>query len=260
MWWWKDLTDVCRRWRCIIFASPHFLDLQLRCTERTPTRTSLNIWPPFPIVVSSDPWWWDDDNIIAALEHHDRVIRINLRRFPAKLSAVTQKPFPVLKRFYLRSSDEIAPVLHEGFLGGSTPRLRRFSLYNIGFPAFPKLALSCSSLSHLALRRIPIAGYISPEAMATCLATLPNLRYLYIEFEFPQTRPDRIGFPPPTRIVLPALKYFEFRGVGEYWEDLTARIDIPKPLKLLDYNSALDESYVRYSTRVICDSNQYASL
>ena len=168
------------------------------------------------------------DNIIAALEQHDRVIQIFLRYLPETFSAVIQKPFPVLKSLYLFSADEIAPVLHEEFLGGSAPHLRSFSLQNIAFLEFPKLALSCSSLSRLQLWDIPIAGYISPEAMATCLAMLPSLRLLDIGFQSPRSRPNRIGRPPPTRVILPTLKYFRFKGVSEYLEDLVARIDTPK--------------------------------
>ena len=239
MLWWKNLTDVCRRWREIIFASPRFLDLQLKCTGRTPTRRSLDIWPPFPIAISEYRSELDDkgqDNIIAALEHHDRVIQIHLESFeifPAEtFSALSQKPFPVLTRLNLKTYDNIAQVLGEQFLGGSTPCLQHFCLHNIAFPTFPKLALSCSSLSFFTLSEIPIAGYISPEVMATCLATLPNLRYLFIRFQSPRSRPDRIGLPPPTRVVLPALGHFEFKGVSEYLEDLVARIDTPKLVRL----------------------------
>ncbi|KAH9969353.1 hypothetical protein BJV74DRAFT_889767 [Russula compacta] len=82
------------------------------------------------------------------------------------------------------------------------------------------------------LLNIPIAGYISPEAMATCLATLPNLRELSFGFESPQSHPDRIGLPPPTRVVLPALTYFYFKGASKYLEDLVARIDAPKLVNL----------------------------
>ena len=209
--------------------------MQLVCTAKTPTRTSLDIWPPFPIIIARYFWDLDDsgqDNIIAALEHHDRVISIDLECqnlfLVEKFSAVTQKPFPVLTDLVLRSSDEIAPVLHEEFLGGSAPRLRRISLENIPFLAFPKLALSATHLSTLFLGNIPIAGYISPEAMATCLAMLPSLEYLYIRFRSPRSRPEQIGFPPLTRAVLPALLYFDFKGVSEYLEDLVARIDTPK--------------------------------
>jgi hypothetical protein len=232
-WWWKRLTDVCQRWRFIIFASPHFLDLQLECTDRTPTRTSLDIWPLLPIAISSDPCvLGGQDNIIAALEQHDRVIQINLRHFPLEtFSTVTRKPFPVLRDLRLASFDKI--VLDEELLGGLAPRLQSITLENIAFPGFPKLALSFSSLSTLTLRSIPITGYISPEAMATCLATLPSLEFLSIEFESPRSRPNRIGLPSPTRAVLPALIQFEFSGVSEYLEDFLGRIDTPNLGRLI---------------------------
>ncbi|KAH9973638.1 hypothetical protein BJV74DRAFT_889045 [Russula compacta] len=233
-WWWKRLADVCQRWRRIIFASPHGLDLRLECTDKTPTRTSLDIWPQFPITISCHPLELDDegqDNIIAALEHHDRVIGITIPPLE-KLTVATQKPFPVLRDLRLTSSDKVAPTLREEFLGGSAPRLQFFSLRNIAFPTFPRFASSCSSLSELALLDIPITGYISPEAMATCLAMLPSLDHLEIGFRSPRSRPDRIGLPPPTRFVLPALIEFSFKGVSEYLEDFVARIDTPKLFQL----------------------------
>ena len=234
-WWWKKLIDVCQRWRHIIFASPRFLDLRLFCTDKTPTRTSLDIWPQFPIIIYSDRSELDDegqDNIIAALEQYDRVIEIYLTYPPETLYAVIQKPFPVLKNLTLFSADKTAPVLHEGFLGGSAPHLQSFYLTNITFLEFHNLALSCSYLSQLFLSDIPIAGYISPEAMATCLATLPSLENLEIGFQSPRSRPNRIGRPPPTRVILPTLFEFEFKGVSEYLEDLVARIDTPKLVRL----------------------------
>ncbi|KAH9979635.1 hypothetical protein BJV74DRAFT_888094 [Russula compacta] len=145
-----------------------------------------------------------------------------------KLAVATHKPFPVLEFLNLTSTDDIAPVLHEEFLGGSVPRLRTFVSQNIAFPAFPRLALSATHLSSLELWNIPITGYISPEAMATCLATLPGLRDLSIGFESPRSRPDRIGLPPPTRAVLPALTDCTFKGVSEYLEIFVARIDTPR--------------------------------
>ncbi|KAH9987735.1 hypothetical protein BJV74DRAFT_951587 [Russula compacta] len=235
-WWWKRLVAVCRRWRHIIFASPHRLNLEITCTERTPTRTSLDIWPPFPIRISYWPGELDEegqDNLIAALEHRDRVIWIDIECLALeKFAAMMQGPFPVLASLGLYSIDDIAPVLHDEFLGGSAPRLRTFGLRNIAFPAFPRLALSATHLSDLDLCDIPITGYISPEAMATCLATLPSLKYFQIGFESPRSRPDRITLSPPTRAVLPALTHFYFKGVSEYLEDFVARIDTPALLCL----------------------------
>ncbi|KAH9971477.1 hypothetical protein BGW80DRAFT_1561498 [Lactifluus volemus] len=70
---WPKLVHVCQRWRYIVFASPLRLDLYLFCTNRTPVREMLDIWPPLPIEIdysSIDPQ--AEDNIIAGLEHHNR--------------------------------------------------------------------------------------------------------------------------------------------------------------------------------------------
>ncbi|KAI0291180.1 hypothetical protein B0F90DRAFT_1779209, partial [Multifurca ochricompacta] len=51
MWEWHRLTHVCRRWRYLIFASPHRLDLRLLCTNGTPVRRTLDCWPALPISI-----------------------------------------------------------------------------------------------------------------------------------------------------------------------------------------------------------------
>ena len=236
--WWKTLIDVCQRWRNIIFASPH-LDLKIVCNERTPVRTLLDIWPPVSIIIDCITRELDkegQDNIIAALERHDRVIRINILGQEClvleTLATSMERPFPVLTDLYLSSSAEIEPVLHKEILGGSAPCLQTFRLWGIAFPGFLRLASIAPHLSHLELWDIPITGYISPEAMATCLASLPSIKYLHIGFQSPLSRPDRINLSPPTHAVLPALIQFDFKGVSEYLEDLVARIDTPKLFRL----------------------------
>ena len=230
--WWKTLVDVCRRWRDIIFASPYSLDVRLECTNGTPTRTSLDIWPPIPLTISCYSHTpYGDDNIIAALEHHDRIVQIDIQGFGLeKFFAVTERPFPILTDLCLSSYGLTAPVLDDEFLGGSAPSLRRFKLGNIAFPAFPKLALSATHLSSLTLWDIPKTGYLSPEVVVTCLAMLPNLHLL--RFGFPihprLSRPDQKTLPPPKPTVLSALTFFAFKGVSEYLEDLISRIDTPR--------------------------------
>ncbi|KAH9967009.1 hypothetical protein BJV74DRAFT_799523 [Russula compacta] len=73
--------------------------------------------------------------------------------------------------------------------------------------------------------------------MATCLAALPSLRWLYIGLRFYS---DRINLSPPTRAVLPALSHFSFQGISEYLEELVARIDTPK---LFHLNIVIDLIY-----------------
>ena len=50
---WRTLVHVCKRWRSVVFASPRRLDLQLFCTNRTPVKKLLDIWPPLPIYIQA---------------------------------------------------------------------------------------------------------------------------------------------------------------------------------------------------------------
>jgi hypothetical protein len=115
------------------------------------------------------------------------------------------------------------------FLGGSAPRLQTLILYRIPFPGLPKLLLSATHLVYLHLWRIPHSGYITPEAVATCLSVLTRLESLLVRFESPRWHPDQDSRNPrpQARSLLPVLTELQFRGVGEYLEDLLARIDAP---------------------------------
>ena len=191
---WHTLVHVCRKWRIIVFGSPLRLNLRLQCgTARKPVRAreTLDIWPPLPIVLwQYDHLSWDMDNIMAALEHNDRVCEIKLwdasnSQFEKVLAAM-QVPFPALTNLLLRSRNEIAQVIPSSFLGGSAPLLRELTLDNIAFPGLRKLLLSSAAhLVELDLWRIPHSGYISPEAMVTCLSSLTRLERLCLKFQSP---------------------------------------------------------------------------
>jgi hypothetical protein len=145
-----------------------------------------------------------------------------------------QVPFPELAALYLSLRGSSPPLLPDSFLGGSAPRLRYFDLDGIPFPGLPKLLLSATHLVYLWLANIPQSGYISPEAMVTCLSMLTSLKLLQLGFKPPQSHPDlksRRPFPP-TRSVLPTLTVFWFQGVNEYLEDLVSRIDAPRLYQL----------------------------
>jgi hypothetical protein len=69
---WHTLVRVCRRWRTLVFASPRRLNLRIACTDETPVREKLDVWPRLPIVVSGYCGSVVSlDNIKAALEHHE---------------------------------------------------------------------------------------------------------------------------------------------------------------------------------------------
>ncbi|KAH9971586.1 hypothetical protein BGW80DRAFT_445838 [Lactifluus volemus] len=248
---WSRLVRVCQRWRYTVFASPLRLDLRLLCTNRTPVRKMLDIWPPLPIEIEFNfVDHQDEDNIIAALEHPNRVhgIRLNRITIPLeRLVAVMQEPFPEMDLLYLQI-EGIVPTLPDTFLGRSAPRLRSLHLTHVPFPTLPRLLLSSNDLFDLSLLQIPHGGYISPEAMAMCISALTSLTYLSIGFTSPASRPDPITrHPPPlTRAVLPALTNFYFHGVNAYLEDLMARIEAP----------LLDDIKIAYFNQLVFDIQQ----
>ena len=232
------MIQVCRRWRTIIFGSPRRLNLRLVCTNTTPARTSLDIWPTFPLVIYCEHMHSEVDekglsNIIASFEHSDRISEVHIRDIDAsalvKLAAVMEEPFPILRHFYLSSIDESVPVFPETFkfLGGFAPRLETFFLSGIPFLTFHKSILRFTHVIALHLFDNPNSGYISPEVMVTSLAALPNLKYVSIGFRSPPPRPIQISRPPLTRVILPAVTFLRFSGASEYFEDIVARIDTP---------------------------------
>jgi hypothetical protein len=227
--WWRALVHVCRKWRNVIFGSPHRLNLRLVCSDRMPVREMLDIWPPLPIVVYQRSKS-GEDNIIAALERNNRVCQIALELDPFILDAM-QEPFPTLTHLALRPDIEMAPVVPDSFMGRSAPGLQYLRLERVAIPGLPKLLLSATDLVHLILHRIPHSGYISPETIVACLSTLPRLETLFLGFQSPRSRRETRRLPPPTRSTLPALIKLYFIGVSEYLEDFVAGIDCP----LLDY-------------------------
>jgi hypothetical protein len=231
---WHILGHVCRKWRNAVFGSPLRLHLRLYCDAGTPVKELMDVWPVLPIVVRSDGHEkWGVDNILAALEHNNRIYELDLSDFASpqleKVLAAMQQPFPALTYLQLELDDETAPFDPDSFLGGSAPHLQALFLDGIPFPGLPKLLLSATHLAVLHLWNIPDSGYISPEAMVTCLSALTSLKRLEITFESPRSRPDRKSRhpPPPTRTLLPVLNELVFKGVGEYLGALVARIDVP---------------------------------
>ena len=234
-WKWHLLVHVCRRWRHIVFASPLRLNLRIFCTSRTSVEKNLSIWPSFPIDIEyhysgieSRPR--GEDNVIAALKHRDRVCDLSLDIKGSQFGRMVtemKKPFPVLTHLRVRSDDRNVPIVPKEFLGRSAPCLQKIGLFGIPYPALPALLPSANNLVTLELHRIPPTGYISPQAMATCLAVLPRLDTFEIRFQSAAPRPGRIHLPI-SRAVLPALTSFDFKGASEYLEDLLAHINSPQ--------------------------------
>ena len=232
---WQSLVHVCRRWRSVVFGSSHRLNLQLYCTAKTLSRSTLDVWPALPLIIYGDFSYSGVGDVIVALGHRDRVCVVHLawiRRLQFKeVLALMQVPFPELTNLWLSSSyDETMPVIPDSFLGGSVPCLRVFDLTGIPFPGLPKLLLSSTCLVELNLFAIPHSGYISPEAIVALLSMLSSLERFSLQFESPQSRPDlESRRPPPSNLsVIPSLTRFSFKGVTKYLEDLVTCIDAPQ--------------------------------
>lgn len=243
-WTWASLVHVCQRWRRIIFASPHRLDLQFLCRPRTRVRELLDFLPPaIPIMVCnccsfqtqqrSTLSYEDGRQVLAAIEQRDRVWWIHLQDLPStlveKLATIMQDTFPALKHLRLWAGDEIAPALPEEFLGGSAPSLEALWLRGIPFPEVPQLLLTMNDLVHLRLEKIPDSGYFPPEAMVTALSTCAKLETLVIEFNPGDPRPDLTSQETTSiaRVFLPALTFFTFSGNGKYFDNFVSRIESP---------------------------------
>jgi hypothetical protein len=244
---WQSLVHVCQRWRSLVFQSPRYLNLQLFCTSKSPTRDALDVWPALPLIVASRIFLTvnhndnDNLNVIAALEQSNRVCEVSLLDsvIPGSVIPVSQLekvlapmhvPFPELTDLRIVSYDETLPVIPDSFLGGSAPRLQHFELKGIPFPGFPKLLLSATHLVHLRLLKILRFGFIPPEAMVALLSVLSNLDTLELDFNSQHSFRDWEirSLPPPNRSILPALDKFNFKGIPEYLEDLITCIDAPQ--------------------------------
>jgi hypothetical protein len=200
----------------------------------------LPIWPPLPIVIRHSQFWRTPplatenvDNIVAAFGHRNRVYEIDLDPLPLYLfewiAPIMQESFPTLEVLTLRFQVEPAMIFPDSFLVGCAPRLRKLVFHGVPFPGLPKLLWSTNNLVELCLENIPYSGYISPEAMVTCLSSSINLRTLLLDFSESESLPDdfNTSLSSSTRVDLPSLLDFRFNGSRGYVEDFVARINAP---------------------------------
>ena len=232
---WHKLAHVCRRWRTIIFASQHGLDLRLLCTPKTSIEMTLDLWPTFPIVVqyaygSLSPD--DRDNITTVLQQNDRICEIDLDLYhplSENESRIMQETFPLLECLTLCSWQGENLVLPDTFLNGSAPHLSALHLYGIDFPALPQFLSSASDLVDLLLHRIPSTGSLSSEALARGLSAAPRLKTLSLKITPATTHPNPRNAPPSSsgHLILSALINLDLEGPCHYLEDLLSRISAP---------------------------------
>ena len=230
---WIILAHVCRKWRDIVFGSPSRLNVRLLFKARRSVKAMLDTWPPFLIDIwGSDLREWNVDNIVAALEHTDRIDKIELwddSLFHVERTlAAMQKPFPSLTELVVYFFSEMAAIVPDSLLSGSAPLLRSLRLKSTQFPLpqLQNLILSATNLVELSIWSIPNSGLISPEAMVTCLSRLKRLEEFELGVRSPRIWTSR-HLSPSTRCVLPALTSLRFKGSCEYLEDLIASLDSP---------------------------------
>jgi hypothetical protein len=260
---WIPLVHVCRRWRSLVFQSPHRLNLRLFCFPNTRARDTPDIWPPLPLIIDDTFHHYrtheKPDNVIAVLEHNDRVGQIKLRNLTSSVfeyvtySAAMRKPFPELTDLQLSMYGEHEPagrILHNSFLAGTAPRLRSLKLSKIPYPGILDLLLSTTHLVDLNLRDIPPSGYIRPDLMVTRLSALTSLEVLRLHYLSPRSRPVHQTPPPLTRSILPALAIIEFNGDSEYLEEILAGVDAPRVKNL----------YITFFKQIIFDTPQLFQL
>ena len=236
---WHTLVHVCRRWRILVFGSPRRLNLRIACTDDTPVKEKLDVWPAaIPIVVSGTfKPTTDLGNIKAALERHNRICQIKLFFSRCELEDIVaslEEPFPILTDLDLGAVGLFWP-LHldpSKFLGGSA-HLRSLTLSGIPIPDL-KILLCTPNLVILRLDRI--RGSFLPDEMVTVLSSLAKLKQLDLQFE---SHPDweNRSLPSPTPTVLPSLTVLRIRGDTQNLEDFIARVEAP----------LLDHLYVLFS-------------
>ena len=235
---WQTLVHVCHRWRYVVFASPHRLDLAIELGKSTISK-SLDIWPTLPIVISVYAIESKEEvtGVITALRECNRVRKIDYDDYDDDLDiqdslwkeiAAIDEPFLALTSLKL-SCIQNPVVLPDSFLGGSAPLLRSLSLSRIPYPSIGNLLSSTTNLVWLSLWRIPHSSYVAPETIVPLLSMLPELKSLLLGLDRPRSRAHRANrHPPPlTRLVLPNLTYLKFRSDIEYSENILSRIETP---------------------------------
>lgn len=245
--WWYKLSQVCRRWRYLILASPSYLSLSLVCTYGTPVADMLAHSPPLPLVIDHAVRYHevtveDEEGVLLALQHHDRVRRIRL-----------QMPIPNLQRLIMAIDDHF-PILEYLFLAPNTkhetnlrlpqtfqaPQLRHLVL-NIACPIGSSLLTPIVGLVTLSLNNILSSAYFRPSDLLQQLSLMPQLETLGISFHSPvSNHAERPLSHTPTmaRVTLPNLRWFGFQGISIYLEALLSRFNTPllEKLQILFFN------------------------
>jgi len=237
---WYKLVHTCQRWRQLVLTSSLRLNLQLRCTFRTPVVDMINHFPLYPLILDYGPrilktWMIEDQqHLLFALQHLSRAKEIMLsasQSILAEMTAAMVEAAPRLEHLTLHSqSTEF--VLPRSFLNGDAPQLRDLILTGVSLARLDPLLSSATFLVSLVLERIPSAAYFSPTSLMAHIQSMPHLQKLSLGFLSTIPRPGFRGEPflprgQIARVTLPALTQLVYQGASAYIEALLARVETP---------------------------------
>ena len=237
---WRNLVQVCQRWRYLIYDSWSHLDLCLLLSNDPPSSDTPSYLPPLPVVITCSDVTGTmaqkgEDKIQLGLQQqHSRVRRVVFRAPSSSLRMWLEpmnKPFPILRDLSLfcmsLTTTEMSPVLPETL---QAPDLRHLSLHGIGLPKDLSLLSSTIALSRLSLTHIQESFYFPPGQLVTRLQGLPHLEELSIGFAIPIPLPsfEKELLPAPIPpVTLHTLRQLTFHGEGVYLDNLVAQINTP---------------------------------
>ena len=202
--------------------------------------------PPFPLIIdyeqpidpNQDITAEDEERITLALQHHDRMRRINLR-VPApslqKLIKSLDDEFPTLEYLYIAPPTEhntllMLPALFEA------PRLCLLILDHLSPPIRSPLLTTAIGLVTLILRWIHPSTYLHPNHLLQQISLLPLLETLEIGFCSPipnrEVESQLLHMPIITHVTLSHLLWFTFFGISAYLEALLPHVVAPFLKKL----------------------------
>ena len=198
--------------------------------------------PPLPIVIDYPEVIWDitsqdEEGIMLALEHRDRIRRVRFWTSAPKLQKFImafETDFPVLEYLIMAHSEveSTALILPETL---QAPHLRHILLAGFSISTESQLLTAAVGLVTLTLT-VPLSAYFKPNTLLQRLSFMPQLETVMIDFLSPVPNDvverQAMHSPSTTHVTLPNLRWFSFRGVSAYLEEIIHRITSPRLEKL----------------------------
>ena len=197
--------------------------------------------PPLPLVIDyeSDITTDDEEGIILVLkQQRDRVLRVRLAVPLTNLQtfiAAMDEEYPILEYLIILQIEGNNAIMRfpETF---QAPHLRQLVLRGFALPIGSRLLTTAESLVTLYLSMIHPSTYFHPNTLLQWISFMPQLETLVIKFKVPIPNHGVEGqltrMPDIAPVILPTLRYFEFRGGSAYLEALVYRITIPRVEKI----------------------------